>query len=82
MYKIERIRKLLDCDICDNLLIEPVVTVCGFTVCKSHLDQYEGSFQCDLCQSKHTVPENRFKVARKLQDALSIQINTLEPTPV
>jgi len=82
MYKIEKNRKLLDCDVCNGLLIDPVSTLCGFIVCKSHLDQFEGTFQCDLCTSEHTVPKNRFKVVRRLQDALSIQLNTLDYTPV
>ena len=82
MYKIEKIRNFLDCDICNKLLIDPVLTLCGFTVCKSHVDEYEESFQCDLCQSKHTVPKEGFIISRRLQDALSIQLNTLELTPV
>ena len=82
MYKIEKIRNFLDCDICNKLLIDPVLTLCGFTVCKSHVDEYEESFQCDLCQSKHTVPKEGFISSRRLQDALSIQLNTLELTPV
>ena len=64
------------------MLIDPVTTICGNTVCKSHLDQYEDSFQCDLCHRVHTVPKDGYKVAKKLQDALSIQLNTLELTPV
>ena len=82
MYKIEKIKHLLDCDICDKLLIEPVTTLCGFSVCKSHLDQFEGSFHCDLCDSEHSVPKNGFKIARRLQDALSIELSTFELTPV
>ena len=85
MYKVEKIRKLFDCDICNEMLVDPVTTLCGFTICKSHLDQYEGSFQCDLCNSEHTVPKNGFKIARRLQDALNFQLNTfveLELKPV
>jgi DNA repair ATPase RecN len=82
VYKIEKIKHLLDCDIYNKLLIDPVSTLCGFIVCKSHLDHYEDTFQCDLCNSEHTVPKNRYKVLKRLQDALSIQLNTFELTPV
>ena len=82
MYKVEKIRNFLDCDKCNKLLTEPVTTVCGYTICKFHLDQLKDSFQCDLCHREHTVPKDGFEVARRLQDALSIQLNTLELTPV
>ena len=82
MYKIEKIKNFLDCDKCNKLLIEPVSTLCGFIVCKSHLDHYEDTFQCDLCHREHTVPKDGFKISKRLQDALNIQLNTLELTPV
>jgi len=82
MYKVEKIKNLLDCDICNKLLIGPVSTLCGFAVCKSHLDQFKDSFQCDLCHREHTVPKDGFGISRKLQEALSIQLNTLELTPI
>ena len=64
------------------MLIDPVPTICGFTVCKSHLDQFIDSFQCDLCHCEHTVPKDGFEVSGRLQDAMSTQLNTLELTPV
>jgi hypothetical protein len=82
MYKVEKIKNIFDCDKCNKLLIDPVQTHCGYTVCKSHLEQLEDTFQCDLCYREHTVPKDGFKIARRLQDALSIQLNTLELTPV
>jgi hypothetical protein len=82
MYKIEKIKNLFDCDKCNKLLIDPVPTICGFTVCKSHLDQFIDSFQCDLCHCEHTVPKDGFEVSGRLQDAMSTQLNTLELMPV
>lgn len=69
MYKVDKIKSLVDCDLCHKLLGEPVATVCGYSVCKSHFDKFEGSFDCDLCSKTHKVPDDGFTVNRILQEA-------------
>lgn len=37
MFKDDKIKRFLDCDLCNKLLIGPVVIPCGKVVCKSIL---------------------------------------------
>lgn len=82
MYKIDKIKKLLDCGICSQLMVEPVTLPCGKTVCKCHLDifvdysSYE-TFECALCHKQHSVPEDGFKINECLQNALDTELNTI-----
>ena len=39
MYKVEKIKNSLDCDVCKQLLVDPMVMSCGKFFCKSHLTQ-------------------------------------------
>lgn len=78
MYKIDKIKG----DQCNKLIVEPVFTACGYSVCNSHVSQLKNTFKCELCHVEHEVPKQGFVVNRKVQDALDIQLNTLELTPI
>lgn len=89
MFKIDQVEDLFDCDLCQQLLIEPISLRCGNTICKRHLD-YQlndkssdgNSIKCMLCHKKHTVPEEGFVVNKLIQNALHIKFNTLKLNPV
>ena len=34
MYKVNEVKSSLDCDVCYQLLVEPVVMACGEIICK------------------------------------------------
>lgn len=55
MYKIEKLKSLLDCDQCKKLIVKPVFTACGYSVCKSYVDKLD-KFKCELCDMEHEVP--------------------------
>lgn len=88
MFKIDRVRKLLDCDLCNQLLVDPVTIACGYSLCKSHLDVLlkvkdqtaKSTFTCEICHKEHVIPNEGFVISRRIEDALEIELNTLKPT--
>ena len=66
MYKVDKIKSLLDWDQCNQLLVDPVTLPCGNSICKIHLDklysrkhksQGEKIFECELCYEEHSIPK-------------------------
>jgi DNA repair ATPase RecN len=89
MFKIDEIKNFFDCDYCNQVLVDPVSIPCGSNLCIDHLDKLlrnvsteTNIFQCQLCEEEHTIPKNGFKINKKLQRGLEIQLNTLKLTPV
>ena len=39
MYKVDKLQCFLDCDLCNKVLIDPVVMPCDSFICKTHLDK-------------------------------------------
>jgi len=39
MLKVDRIKRLFDCDLCNKLLSDPVALPCGYTICQSHVNE-------------------------------------------
>ena len=79
MFKIDKIKNLFDCDLCHQVLVDPISFPCGNNVCKDHLDKLmkniskdKSSFQCEICQEEHFIPESGFKINKRLQNALEI----------
>lgn len=90
MFKIDRVRKLLDCDLCNQLLVDPVTIACGYSLCKSHLDVLlkvedqtaKSTFTCEICHKDHVIPYEGFIISRRIEDALEIELNNLKPTVI
>jgi hypothetical protein len=84
IYKIDKIKNLFKCDVCLQLLKEPVALTCGSTVCKSHLEDLSesGVFQCEKCHEEHTAPTGGFKINNIVQDALNNNLNSLKASPI
>ena len=61
-------KELLTCKVCNKYLKDPVALPCeeiAQSVCKEHVDQYivekdANSYDCQLCNQKHVIPENGF----------------------
>ena len=88
-YKIDQVKKLFDCKQCDQLLIDPVTLLCGYSVCKRHLDEllesnpkYLNTFSCKLCDDEHCIPKKGFAINKGIQNALDIKLNSLKLNPV
>ncbi len=39
MLKVDQVKSSLDCDVCNKLLVDPVVMPCNNVVCKTYLDK-------------------------------------------
>ena len=75
----------LNCDVCKQLLVDPMMMSCGKFFCKSHLTQLinnrsreTNTFICGICQKKHDLPVSGFKVNNRLQHLVKLQLNKLE----
>jgi len=89
MYKVDKIKNFFDCDLCHQVLVDPISFPCGNNVCKSHFDELlkntskeKSFFQCEICQEEHYIPKSGFKIDKRLQNGLEIQLNTLKLTPI
>lgn len=89
MYKVDKVKYAFDCDVCKKLLIDPVVIQCGNFICKSHVDNLckqtsdeKNTFICGFCHDEHFIPQKGFVVNNRLQSLLSLQLNTLTPSPL
>jgi hypothetical protein len=89
MYKVEKVKSFLDCQQCNKLLVDPVVTACGKLICKIHLEKLltheskeKNTFVCEMCQEEHVIPKNGFVVPDRLQDLLDVELNKFEPSPM
>ena len=91
MFKFDQVKNLFNCDLCNKLLVEPVIIPCGNTVCKSHLEElfYSDNFliinsenfiKCVCCDKKHYVPEDGFTVSKRFQSALDMELIKLKLT--
>ncbi len=89
MYKVDEIKNFFDCDLCHQVLVDPITIPCGNNVCKDHLEKLlknvskeKSSFQCEICKEEHFIPKSGFKANKMVQRGLEIQLNTLKLTPI
>jgi hypothetical protein len=89
MFKIYQVKNLFDCEQCNQLLVDPVTLLCGYSVCKRHLDELLentpkelNTFECELCKEKHSIQEDGFAINKIIQNALNIKLSTLKLNPV
>ncbi len=89
IFKIDQVKNLFDCEQCYQLLVDPVTLLCGYSVCKIHLDDLLentpkeiNKFECELCKKKHCIPENGSAINKRIQNGLNIKLDTLKVNPV
>jgi len=90
MFKIDKVKTLFDCSLCNQLLVDPVTIPCGNSICKKHLpdevliersNNSDKSFKCGICMIEHAVPKEGIVINRHIQNALDIKFNTLKLNP-
>ncbi len=88
MFKVDKLKCFLDCDLCNSLLVDPIVIPCGNLICKAHLDKLintsdeKSSFICDTCKEEHALPKDGFMVNHRLQSLLELGIDALKASPI
>ena len=83
MLNYDQFKYLFGCDLCNQLLADPITLLCGNTVCKNHIQQLliSGSLiGCTLCRKNHTIPEDGFKINKEIQSAFDAEIKKLKST--
>ena len=90
MFKIDQAKRLFDCYLCNNMIVDPITLVCGSTICKSHVDKMISSrsannnnaFKCEVCNKEHFVPDGGFVVNKLVQKASEIKFHDLKLSPI
>jgi len=91
MFKIDKVKTLFDCSLCNELLVDPVTIPCGYSICKKHLpdvvlvqdsNNSDKSFKCDICKVEHFFPKEGIVINRHIQNALDIKFSNLRLNPV
>jgi hypothetical protein len=69
MFKIEKAKRLFDCCLDNKMMVDPIALVCGYTICKGHIDKMikdstdkQKVFKCEMCNEEHCVPNGGFVV--------------------
>ncbi len=66
MLNVNKVISDVDCDLCNKLLVDPIITPCGNTICKTDLDELINkskdkiNFKCCTCQDDHLILKSRF----------------------
>ncbi len=89
MFKFDKVKSSFDCDLCNKLLVDPVVMPCGNFICKAHIDKLltnasneKKTLLCGICQDEHFIPKNGFVVNNRLQNLLELELFDLKASPV
>ena len=85
MFQVEKIKRALDCDLCNKVLVDPITIPCGNTICQLHVDELlekrvkrKKTFFCELCKEEHVVPADGFALNKKMKLQLEIKLNELK----
>jgi hypothetical protein len=88
MLKIYKIKSLLSCEQCNQLLVDPISIPCGFSICKINLDKLlensieENKFQCILFHKQHIITIGGFVINERIQNILDSGSNKFKPSRV
>ena len=58
MFQLEKIDSLFNCEICQNVLEDPVILPCGHLFCQKHTEEINKT-ECMFCSEKHKAPMNK-----------------------
>ena len=63
-YEANRINEALICKHCEGRLDTPKTLPCGETICwrETSLEVNDRIFDCLICNQKHEMPKNGFKI--------------------
>ena len=83
MDKIDTLKRQYDCDICGEILTDPVtLPCCGNNVCQLHLTKFVEKFNCELCLKEHPILQGGFAINKRMKTVLETELNTLRSEPV
>ena len=65
-----------DYDCCKMILENPVTLLCGNTLCKEHLDNFDEKFTCFFCNEEHQIPKNGFIINKTIAKIINNYVNS------
>lgn len=78
------ISSIFDCNLCNNLLVQPVTVPCGTNLCKRHLENLVAkspkeatSYKCEICKDEHQIPAQGFNVNMQLASVLELKLSSI-----
>jgi len=77
MFKFGKINALFNCEICQEILKEPIILPCGKTICKAHSEEISKD-KCILCNKTHKIPEDGFLINELVQNIIENKLHTLD----
>jgi hypothetical protein len=77
MFQLEKINSLFNCELCQDLIVDPVVLPCGETVCKIHTEDLSQMEKCKFCMDNHKTPRNGFPSNKSLKNLLDLKANRI-----
>ena len=73
---------LIECLICKQTFIQPVILPCSHTICKKHEKECahfnENEISCPQCNKAHKIPENGFLVNYLAENLIKYKFDRLE----
>lgn len=70
---VEAAHRELDCQVCYNLMLDPVTTFCGHTLCRKCMARVvDHAYQCPMCRRRAAIPPflDRHPTNKALHDLL------------
>jgi hypothetical protein len=83
MYKIDKLKELFNCNICNQLLKNLIILPCNETICFNCLNELKPFlaeskvFKCSLCDKDHIEPDDGFAKDKKTQLLLDLHIDQI-----
>jgi hypothetical protein len=76
MFQLDKINALFKCELCKNVLVDPIILPCGETICKAHTDEISKG-KCITCSGVHLVPKEGFPENRIVKHQLDLKVNEI-----
>ena len=81
MSKVEEFKNTFKCNLCNELLVRPIILPCGETICGKDLKIFfnnSDKFQCSICDEEHEQPKKGFPSNKNVQKQLDLQVNQID----
>lgn len=78
---METIKKSVKCDLCKNLVVQPVILPCGHSLCKRHEEEIRSNTErgiCMTCYEPFSVPTSGLTPIKSLENLLEKKIHLID----
>ena len=83
MGKLENLKRHYNCDLCQEMLIDPVaLPCCGHFVCQRHVKNFAKKIKCMICQDSYQLPKGGLAVNKRMKSGLDVELDSLRAEPI